>query len=141
MQKPPHILVISNDDTTRNLLEQFFIIRDMKVVATRTCQQAESIIESWGFAPFHLAVIDTAAFGRGELTQKAIACHALREWSMRYATLPLLFLGTACQKRAILRIRADSVQFVVKPFDLDTFVDTINQLYPSLRPVELTPSH
>lgn len=137
MQKSPHILVIANDDTTRNLLEQFFIIRHIKVVATRTFQHAESIIDLWGLAPFNLAVIDTASFGHGELEQKSMACHMLREWSMTYPILPLLFLGTPCHKRAILQIRADIVQFIVKPFDLDTFVNTINTLYPNLHPAEL----
>jgi len=137
MQKPQHLLVIANDDTTRNLLEQFFIIRNVKVVATRTCQHAESIIDGWGLEPFNLAVIDTASFGHGELAQKSMACHMLREWSMKYPILPVLFLGTPCHKRAILQIRADIVQFVVKPFDLLTFVETINTLYPKLRPAEL----
>ncbi|ETX04221.1 MAG: hypothetical protein ETSY2_30065 [Candidatus Entotheonella gemina] len=141
MQKSQHILVIANDDTTRNLLEQFFIIRDIKVVAARTFQHAESIIESWGLALFNLAVIDTAAFGVGELEQKSMVCHMLREWSMKYPMLPVFFLGTPCQKRAILKIRADIVQILVKPFDLDTLIDTINDLYPNLRPAGLSLPH
>lgn len=138
MQKPQHILVIASDDATRNLLEQFFIIRDTKVVATRTFDDAESIIGQWGLEPFSLAVIDTDAFGRRELEQKSMACHMLREWSMKYPILPVLFLGTADQKRAILKIRADTVQFLVKPLDLEKFSEIINDLFSSGRHAEAT---
>ncbi len=137
MPKSKHILVIANDDTTRNLLEQFFITRDMKVVATRTFPSAENAIDSWGLEPFNLAIIDTAAFGLGELEQKYMACHMLREWSMQYPSLPVLFLGTTSQKRAMLKIRADMIHIVIKPFDLDIFVETINRLYPGLHPAAL----
>ncbi|ETW95838.1 MAG: hypothetical protein ETSY1_28980 [Candidatus Entotheonella factor] len=138
MQKPQHILVIANDDTIRNLLEQFFIIRDIKVATTRTLQQAEHIIDSWGLAPFNLAIIDTAAFGNCESEQKSMACHMLREWSMKYPSVSILFLGNPYQKRAILKIRADIVQCLVKPFNLETLIDTINDLYPNLRPADFT---
>lgn len=138
MKTPQYILVIANDDITRNRLEQFFILRDIKVVATRTSQHAESIIESWGLEPFTLAVIDTAAFRSCELEQKSVACHLLREWSTAYPTLSVLFLSSLCQKRAMMKIRADTVQFLVKPFDLDTFIDTINDLYPNLCPACLS---
>ena len=60
---------------------------------------------------------------------------------MQYPLLPVLFLGTSDQKRAILKIRADIVRVVVKPFDLDSFIATINELYPSLHPVELNPCY
>ncbi len=133
MQNPQHVLVIANDDTTRNLLEQFFIIRDMKVVTARTFEHAESTIEQWGLEPFSLAVIDTEAFGRRELEQKRSACHLLREWSMKHPILPLVFLGTSDQKRAILKIRADTVQVFVKPFDIETFSEIANDLCPAIR--------
>ncbi len=138
MTTPQQILVIASDDATRNLLEQFFIIRDLKVVATRTFDDAERIIGQWGLEPFRLAIIDTDAFGRRELEQKSMACHMLREWSMKHPILPVLFLGTSCQKRAILKIRADTVQFLVKPFDLEKFSERVNDLFSGGRRAETT---
>jgi DNA-binding NtrC family response regulator len=129
MLKPTHVLIITRDETMRNLLEQVFMIRDVQVVIAVTVQGAEASIDLWDVGTFGLVIIDTAALGECESDQKHVACHILENWTATHPTLPFLFLGTILQKHAIHMIRADIVRILVKPFRLDELVDAIDELY------------
>ena len=129
MLKPTHVLIVTSDHATRNLLEQVFMIRDIQIVIAATVQGAEAIIELWGLAEFGLIIIDTAALAERESDQKHVACHILHEWTEAHPSLPFLFLGTLGQKQTILAIRADIVRFLAKPYRLDDLVDAVDDLY------------
>jgi DNA-binding NtrC family response regulator len=59
-----------------------------------------------------------------------MACQLLQDWTAEHSDIPLLFIGTVLQKHAILAIRADTVMFLVKPFQLDEVVDAVRALWP-----------
>ena len=130
MSTPSHVLIITNDNGLRNLLEQIFIIRGDTTVIVRTIQDAEITTKRWELAMCRLVIIDTDALGMGETEQKHMACRVLEDWTTKYPMLPFLFLGTLLQKYALLTIRADIMQFVVKPFHLDNLVDAIEDVCP-----------
>ena len=129
MLKPTHVLIITHDETMRNLLEQIFMIRDVQVVIAATVQAAEASINLGGVGTFGLVLIDIAALGECESDQKNVACRILEDWTATNPTLPFLLLGTFLQKHAIHMIRADIVRALVKPFRLDELVDAIDELY------------
>jgi len=117
--------IITNDRAMRNLLEQLFIIYGAKTVIAETGQAAKAIIAQMGLTTFSLIVIDTAALEACELYTHHVACQLLQDWTAEHPDIPVLFIGTGIQKHAILALRADTVMFLVKPFQLHEVVDEL----------------
>jgi DNA-binding response OmpR family regulator len=130
MPQQTHVLILTNERAMQNLFEQLFIIYGAKTVIAETGQAAKAIIAQMGLTTFSLIVIDTAALEACELYRQHMACQLLQDWTAEHSDIPLLFIGTVLQKHAILAIRADTVMFLVKPFQLDEVVDAVRALWP-----------
>lgn len=127
---PSYVLIVTNDNVLRNLLEQVCIVLGDETVMVRTLKDAEAILAHWELTTCKLAIVDTAALDVGEFEQKRATCRLLEDWTTTYPMLPFLFLGTLLQKYALLAIRADIMRFIAKPFCLDVLVEAIEGCYP-----------
>lgn len=115
--EPTRVLVITHDPTLTNLLKSVCITHGVQMVTSVLMSEEEVLNPDIDLTAFGLIVIDIAVFGGSEWHQKRLSCRLLRHWTEADPTLPLLFIGTASQKRAILAIRADTVRFLTRPIN------------------------
>lgn len=125
------ILLLTSDQTFQNLVEQLFIIYGVRTLTAATVEEAEALIMQAGFAVLGLVIIDTAVLGPDELQQQQMSCQLLRDWTARYAGLPLLVVGSVLQRASLLPGYTDVVQFLAKPFRLHELVNATRRLWLS----------
>lgn len=129
------VLLLTDDQTLRNLIEQLFIIYGIKTLTAATAEEGETLIVQIGLAGLGLAIIDTAVFGTDELQQQQRSYELLRAWTVKYLGLPCLVVGSILQRASILPEYTDIVQFLVKPFRLDELAGVVRGLWAGKKPL------
>ena len=111
------VLVITHDPTLTNHLQAVCMTHGAQVVSAAIMPEDDDVDPRVELSAFGLIVVDLAVFGDCEWRQKRLGCRLLRNWTETDPTLPLLFIGTESQKRAILAIRADTVRVLTRPIN------------------------
>ncbi|WP_143301648.1 hypothetical protein [Candidatus Entotheonella palauensis] len=95
-----------------------------------TVQEAERKLAELGHERFTLIVIDSNILGDGGADLQLQVRYLLQTWPGRYPRLPIVFLGSALQKYAILAAHPALVSFVTTPFSPHDLMQTIQPLLP-----------
>ena len=114
------ILIVDDDE---DILETISLILELcgyDVRSLLTAQNIESEIDD--FKP-HLIVLDIVI---GNLDGRNI-CKTLKQ-NPRHQKLPILMMSAMYQKKDIMGKEACPDEFLVKPFDINEFVETISML-------------
>jgi CheY-like chemotaxis protein len=134
------ILIISHNWIIQNVVEQVGITCGYVSRTAATVREAEAKLLQLGYTRFVLVVIDTGILGERSLDLQMEAGYLLRTWPGQYPGLPIIFLGTAIQKYAILASHAALVPFVITPFSPHDLMQTIQPLLPpSSQPTPVSP--
>ena len=130
MRQPLSILIISHNWIIQNVVEQVGMTCGYPSIAAATVQEAEAKLAQLGHSRFALIVIDTSILGEGNSDLQVEAGYLLRTWPGQYPGLPMVFIGTALQKYAILASHAKLVPFVTTPFSPHDLMQMIQPLLP-----------
>jgi DNA-binding NtrC family response regulator len=135
------ILIISDDWTIQNVIQQIGMICGYPSTVVGTVQEAEAKLAQTGHGGVALIVIDTAILGEGSADLQVEARALLQAWPGQYPGLPVVFLGDALQKYAILAAHPVLVPFVITPFSPHDLMQTMQPLLPqSCQPSPTSPS-
>jgi CheY-like chemotaxis protein len=129
------ILIISHDWTIQNVIEQVGMTCGYPSIVVGTVQEAEAKLAQLGHEGFALAVVDTDILGERSADLQLGACYLLETWPVQYPGLPVVFLGTALQRYAILAAHAALVPFVTTPFSPHDLMQTIQPFLPRSNPL------
>jgi hypothetical protein len=127
-------IIISHNWIVQNAVEQVGLTCGYPSIATGTIQAAEAALAQLGYTRFVLIVIDTSTLGETSSDIQVEAGYLLKTWPGQYPGLPMVFLGTALQKYAILAAHAALVPFVTTPFSPHDLMQTIQPLLPPSSP-------
>jgi CheY-like chemotaxis protein len=122
------ILIISDDLTIQNVVEQVGITCGYLATTAGTVREAEAELSRLGYQQFALIVIDSDVLGEGALELQFEVSALLRVWPGQYPGLPVVFLGTALQKYAVLAAQPALVPFILIPFSPHDLMQTIQPL-------------
>jgi DNA-binding NtrC family response regulator len=128
------ILVISDNLSIQNVIQQVGMACDYPSIVVRTVRAAEAKLARPGHAGVVLIVIDTAVLGEGSADLQVGARYLLQAWPAQYPGLPMVFLGDALQKYAILAARPALVPFVTTPFSPHDLMQAMQPLLPKSGP-------
>jgi hypothetical protein len=128
------ILIICYNWVIRNVVEQVGLTCGYPSIVTRTIQAAEATLAQLGYTRFALIVVDTSILGEASSDVQVEASYLLQTWPGQYPGLPMVFLGTALQKYAIIAAHAALVPFVTTPFSPHDLMQTIQPLLPPSSP-------
>jgi hypothetical protein len=128
------ILIICYNWIIQNAIEQIGLTCGYPSIVTRTIQAAETTLTQLGYTRFALIVIDTSILGDASSNLQVEAGYLLQTWPRQYPGLPMVFLGTALQKYAILAAHTPLVPFVTTPFSPYDLMQTIQPLLPPSSP-------
>ena len=135
------ILIISDNWAIQNVIQQVGMACDYPSIVVRTVQAAEAKLAQTGHAGVVLIVIDTTVLGEGSADLQVEARDLLQAWPEQYPGLPMVFLGDALQKYAILAARPALVPFVTTPFSPHDLMQAMQPLLPkSCQPSPMSPS-
>ncbi len=110
-------------------------------VVASSVQEAESKLAELGHEGVVLIVIDSDIWGEGGADLQLQARYLLQTWPGQYPGLPVVFLGTALQRYAILAAHPALVPFVTTPFSPHDLMQTLQPLLPQgNRPPPMPPS-
>ncbi len=131
------MLIISQDWAIQNVVEQVCMTCGYPSIVVGTVPEAEAKLAQLGDQAFALTIIDTGALGEGGTDTQGEARQLLQTWTGRYPRLPVVFIGTALQKYAILAARPALVPFVTIPFSPHDLMQIVQPLLPevSQRPI------
>ena len=133
------ILIISRDWTIQNMVEQVSITCGCPSIAAGSAQEAEAKLAQFGYDQFALVVMDAHVLGDGGADLQMAASRLLQTWAGQYPGLPVVFLGTALQRYAILAARLSLTPFVTAPFSPHDLMQAIQPLLPSTHYLPPTP--
>ena len=109
-------------------------------IVVGTVHEAEAKLRQFGHEAFELMVIDTGVLGEGGVDLQHQARHLLQTWTEQYSGLPVVFLGTALQKYAVLAAHPVLPPFVTTPFSPHDLMQTVQTLLPdSNQPPQIPP--
>lgn len=128
------ILIISHDWTIQNVVEQVGMTCGYPSSVAGTRREAEAKLAQLGPEAVALIVIDAGILGEGGVDLQLEARSLLQTWPGQYPGLPVVFLGTALQKYAILAAHLALVPFVTTPFSPHDLMQTIQPLLPPSNP-------
>lgn len=114
------ILIVDDDE---DILDTISLVLELGGYSVRTLLSAQDIEgEIDNFNP-HLIVLDIVI---GNLDGRNI-CKSLKQ-SLKYQRIPILMMSAMYQKKDIMGKDGSPDQYLVKPFDINEFVDTISML-------------
>lgn len=124
------VFIISQDLAIQNVVEQVSMTCGYPSIVAGSVQEAEAKLTQLGSAALALIVVDTNVLDDRGVDIQPEACHLLQTWASQYPDLPVVFLGTALQKYAILAAQPALVPFVTMPFSPHDLMQTVRPLLP-----------
>lgn len=132
-RQPVSMFIISQDWAIQNVVEQVGLTCGYPSIAVGTVQEAEAKLAELGPEAVALIVMDTGVLEEGSADIHLEASRLLQTWSSQYPDLPVVCLGTALQKVAILATQPALVPFVTMPFSPHDLMQTVQPLLPESR--------
>jgi len=115
MAQTPQVLLLTQEPSIQNLIEQVCRVDGHATVAASTLQDVYALMAQYGGDAFSLAVVDTAALGMGDAEQR-LGHQLWSDWRTAYPGVPLMLVGAPPPSAAVPTNPSDIGGFLAKPF-------------------------
>ena len=128
MASSKHVLLVTQELTIQNLVEQVCLIDGYRVVTAATMEDAPTLTTQSVRETFVLAVIDPIALEASNPQEADRACQQWRAWTAATVGLPLIILGARPPSDAFPTACTAPSVFLEKPFEPHVFADMMQTL-------------